>query len=157
MIKLYKTIDGVLHYHEAWEQEGTIVEHWGRVGDQGESREHKMPERRSEQKALREVLANAAANGYEEIDGDELKTLLIEYEIDGMGSEEDLDKRHAVQDRMNELLGWTGVGHCDGGSIGSGTMEVCCLVVDIAIAARIIEEDLKGTEFADYSKIYEEV
>lgn len=156
MIKLYKTIDGVLHYHEAWEEEGAIVEHWGRVGDQGESREHTMPKSKSEEQALNEVLADAIANGYAEIDDDELKTLLIEYVVDDMGSKEDLDKRYALQDRMNETLGWTGVGHCDGGSIGSGTMEVCCLVVDVAIATRVIEEDLKGTEFEDYSQIYEE-
>jgi hypothetical protein len=57
---------------------------------------------------------------------------------------------------MNEVLGWTGLGHCDGGSIGSGTMEVCCMVVDVDIATRVIESDLKNTEFEDYSRIYEE-
>jgi len=80
----------------------------------------------------------------------------IEYSIDGMGSSSDLDKRHALEDRMNEMLGWVGVGHCDGGSIGSGTMEACCMVVDAEIAMRAIADDLKGTQFADYSRIYEE-
>jgi hypothetical protein len=28
--------------------------------------------------------------------------------------------------------------------------------VDAEIAKRVIEEDLKGTEFSDYSRIYEE-
>ena len=73
-----------------------------------------------------------------------------------MGTPKDLEKRHALEERMNETLGWTGVGHCDGGSIGSGTMEVCCFVVDFDTAKRVIEEDLKGTKFADYSRIYEE-
>src|SRR5262249_42675093 len=53
-------------------------------------------------------------------------------------------------------LGWTGLGNCDGGSIGSGTMEVCCFVVDFKIARRVIEDDLKNTKFADYSRIYDE-
>lgn len=70
-----------------------------------------------------------------------------------MGTATDLDKRRALEDRMNETLGWTGLGHCDGGSIGLGTMEVCCCVVDFDIARCVIEEDLKGTEFADYSRI----
>ena len=35
-------------------------------------------------------------------------------------------------------------------------MEVCCLVLDVAIATRVIQKDLKGTEFANYSRIYEE-
>jgi hypothetical protein len=63
---------------------------------------------------------------------------------------------HELEDRMNETLGWTGLGNCDGGSIGSGTMEVCCFVVDFKIAKHVIEEDLKNTRFADYSRIYDE-
>ncbi len=40
--------------------------------------------------------------------------LLIEYAIDGMGTAEDLDKRHRLEERMNETLGWTGLGSFDG-------------------------------------------
>lgn len=81
---------------------------------------------------------------------------MIEYQIDGMGSEGDLSKRHQVEDRMNETLGWTGLGACDGGSIGSGTMEVCNFVVDFDVAKKVVEEDLAGTEFANYTRIYRE-
>lgn len=48
----------------------------------------------------------------------------------------DLKKRTRLEDHLNELLGWTGLGHCDGGSIGSGTLEACCLVVDCAMTPR---------------------
>jgi hypothetical protein len=82
--------------------------------------------------------------------------LLIEYEVDGFGSKGDLEKRYRLQDRMGETLGWTGLGNCDGGSIGSGTMEVCCFVVDFQVAKQVIASDLKNTEFSDYTKIYEE-
>ena len=156
MIKLYKRVDGVLRYHEAWESDGTITEHWGVVGERGSFREHKMPSRKSEAAALRDVLRSALDEGYAEFDDDELKIVLIEYRVDGMGSEMDLDKRHALESRINETLGWTGIGHCDGGSIGSGTMEICCMVVDADIAAQVIAADLKNTEFSDYSRIYEE-
>lgn len=73
-----------------------------------------------------------------------------------MGTDTDLDKRYSLQDRMNETLGWTGLGNCDGGSIGSGTMEVCCFVVDFGIAKKVIERDLRETEFADYTRIFDE-
>ena len=43
-----------------------------------------------------------------------------------------------------------------GGSIGSGTMEVCCFVVDFELAKTVIEADLKDTEFADFTRIYDE-
>jgi hypothetical protein len=73
-----------------------------------------------------------------------------------MGSEEDLNKHHQLEDRMNETLGWTGLGACDGGSIGSGTMEICNFVVDFDVAKKVIIDDLVGTEFADYTRIYRE-
>ena len=82
--------------------------------------------------------------------------MLIEYAIGGFGTKQQLEKRHALQDRMDETLGWTGLGHCDGGSSGSGTMEVCCLVVDFDIAKRVIETDLRDTEFGNFTRIYRE-
>ncbi len=45
---------------------------------------------------------------------------------------------------------------CDGGSIGSGTMEVCNFVVDFEMARHVIEEDLVNTEFANYTRIFDE-
>jgi hypothetical protein len=96
------------------------------------------------------------SEGYRPIDPEDHYTLLIEYEVVGMGNGEDVEKRHRLEDRMNETLGWTGLGACDGGSIGSGTMEVCNFVVDFEVAKKIIENDLKGTEFENYTRIYDE-
>ncbi|MFT4668158.1 MAG: hypothetical protein ACI9XB_005138 [Gammaproteobacteria bacterium] len=77
-----------------------------------------------------------------------------ECELNRFGSEEDLDKRHRLENRINETLGWTGLGHTDGGSIGSGTMEVGCMVVDFDVAKKVIIEDLKNTEFENFSRIF---
>jgi hypothetical protein len=57
---------------------------------------------------------------------------------------------------MNDILGWTGLGACDGGSIGSGTMEVCCFVVDFEVANRVIREALGDTDLGDFGRIYDE-
>jgi hypothetical protein len=156
MLKLYKRIKRVLHYHEAWAHGAKITEHWGVVGERGETAEHKRNKKLSEQKNVEQVLSKPLAEGFGPIDVDDHATLLIEYSVEGMGTTKDLDKRHALEDRMNETLGWTGLGNCDGGSIGSGAMEVCCFVVDFKIAKRVIEDDFKGTKFADYSRIYDE-
>ena len=80
----------------------------------------------------------------------------MSYNVRGVGTAADLSKRHKLEERLNETLGWTGLGMCDGGSIGSGTMEVCCFVVDFALAKSVIEADLQGTEFSDFSRIYDE-
>jgi hypothetical protein len=156
MLKLYKRIKRVLHYHEAWAHGAKITEHWGIVGERGKTAAHKRNKKLSEEKNLKQVLSKPLAEGFEAIDDDDHAILLIEYPVEGMGTTKDLKKRHALEDRMNETLGWTGLGNCDGGSIGSGTMEVCCLVVDFKIAKHVIEEDLKSTKFADYSRIYDE-
>jgi hypothetical protein len=156
MEKLYKQIDGVWHYHEAWADRGTLTEHWGMVGDRGQTKETKLPKGARAAAAIREALRSVRESGFEPFDEDDYATILVEYKIDGFGNKQDLEKRHSLEDRMNETLGWNGLGHCDGGSIGSGTMDVCCYVVAADIAKRVIAEDLAGTEFSDYSRIVDE-
>lgn len=157
MVKLYKRLpDGRLAYHEAWEHDGTITEHWGIVGDRGETKKHKLKRDQDANQAIEHILIPAREDGFEEIDIDDHNVLLIEYAVEGMGTPADLTKRHELEGRMNDLLGWTGLGHCDGGSIGSGTMEVCCFVVGFDVAKSVIERDLRGTRFADYTRIFDE-
>jgi hypothetical protein len=156
VLKLYKRIDGVLHYHEAWEAGGKIIEHWGIAGERGQTAEHKLAKKANAEAAIEGVLERAVARGYVPVEDLGEATLLVEYAVDGFGSPADLKKRHALEDRLNETLGWTGLGNCDGGSIGSGTMEVCCFVADFDVARRVIEADLAGTEFADFTRIYDE-
>ena len=148
MLKLYKNIDGQLHYWETWEKDkNSSVTHWGVVGERGNDKIVNT-------KILKKEIENYKLQGYLEFDELEISTLIVEYIVDGMGTVQDVDKRHAIEDRMNETLGWTGLGHCDGGSIGSGTMEVCCFVVDFDIAKRVIELNLNNSIFNDYSRIY---
>ena len=156
MLKLYKRIGGVLHYHEAWASGSKIIEHWGIAGERGKTAEHELPTKADPEAAVADVLEKAVAQGYVPVDDLGESTLLIEYEVNGFGSPADLKKRHELEDRMNETLGWTGLGHCDGGSIGSGTMEVCCYVADFEVARRVIEADLIGTKFADFIRVYDE-
>ena len=156
MIKLYKRLeDGALAYHEAWVDGEHVVEHWGRVGTEGERRDRPLASSDADE-ALESVLEVARARGFEEIDSDDHRRLIVEYLVDGMGGSGDLDKRHRLEEKLNELLGWTGLGDCDGGSIGSDTMEVCCFVVDFPIAKAVVARALAGSEYGDYKRIYNE-
>lgn len=157
MLKLYKDIDGVLHYWETWDKnKKTGITHWGIVGQKGESKEVNSTLLEGFAKKIQKEVTIKGKEGFGEIDADDHYILLIEFQVNGMGTPEDIDKRTRLQNRMDETLGWTGLGHCDGGSIGSGTMEVCCFVVDFDIAKSVIEEDLDGTEFANFTRIYDE-
>ena len=155
--KLYKPIDGMLggsglQYEEAWTHQGTLTHHWGKVGHKGKTAECPLVGKRPYD-AVQAVLSKAVARGFAEIPDDKLKGFIIQYEIDGMGSTEDLDKLHELQDRMNKTLGWLGLGHCDGNTIGSGTMEVFCYVVDLELAIKCVKKDLARTPFADFAAI----
>jgi hypothetical protein len=154
--KLYKQVDGVLHYHEAWADRGSITEHWGVVGERGSTRQVSVPKGASVEAAVAKVLRPAREAGYAPIDIENHRRLVVEYAVDGFGTHADVDKRHALEDLLDEVTGWTGIGHCDGGSIGSGTMEACCFVVDFEIAARVIAAALATTPFSDFTRIYDE-
>lgn len=157
MLKLYKQVNDQLHYWETWDKdEKTGIIHWGIVGEQGKDEEIKSGLLSDFRKKIQQMVDKQVANGFAPIEIEDHHTLIIEYAIEGMGTAEDLDKRHRLQAEMDEVLGWVGIGHCDGGSIGSGTMEVCCLVVDFNIAARVIATALNNTEFANYTRIFDE-
>lgn len=154
LAKLYKKENGILRFWETWENAGKIIVHEGMVGDEGETEETKAS--KSSREKTNAVKLQKIAEGYNPFPEDSQAVLMIEYKIEDMGDSVDLDKRHRLQSRMDNILGWTGLGYCDGGSSGSGTMEVCNIVVDFEIAKKVIEEDLKGTEFENFTRIYRE-
>lgn len=156
MIKLYKQIDSQLNYWETWNKDKkTAIIHWGVVGDVGQTKEIKGGFFSNYRKIVQQEIGEMKNAGYAEFEEDNYAFLEIEYVVEGFGTEEELDKRHRLEAKMNEVLGWTGLGHTHGGSNGSGTMEVGCIIVDFDIAKKVIVEKLKGTEFSDYSRIYE--
>ena len=135
-----------------WDKdEKTAIVHWGIVGKIGQDKEVKSGIFSNFRKTVQKEIDEKLKEGYAEFNEDNYSFLEIEYKIDGFSTDQDLDKRHRIEEKMDEFLGWTGLRHTDGGSIGIGTMEVGCIVVDIA--KKVIEEKLKDTEFGDYSKI----
>ncbi len=157
VLKLYKLTDSEKLYWETWDNDdGTHTIHWGELGTEGQSKTVKSSLLKKATDVIQKEIDGLVSSGYRPIDPEDHVTLLIEYTVNDMGSGEDVEKRHRLEDRMNGTLGWTGLGACDGGSIGSGTMEVCSFVVDFELAKNVIAANLKGTEFANYTRIYDE-
>ena len=156
MLKLYKISDTTKSYWETWENDGVHTVHWGILGTKGESKELKSSILRKAETTIQKEVDAMVADGFRPIEFEDHYTLMIEYAIIGMGDTKDVDKRHRLEEKMNEALGWTGLGNCDGGSIGSGTMEVCSFVVDFEVAKAVIEKELAGTEFSGFTRIYDE-
>ncbi len=141
MLKLYLKSGASTLYWETWESDGVITVHAGTLGQVGEI--SRIPQSSDAARAVKTQAARLRAQGYAEVAREALFTLSIWYRLAGWGSSEDLDKRHHVEELMDECLGWTGLGHCDGGDIGSGDMNVCCLVVDPLVALDPILECLQ--------------
>ncbi|HEY6095732.1 MAG TPA: hypothetical protein VIU93_12345 [Gallionellaceae bacterium] len=157
MLKLYRFVGDKKEYWETWDNEnGSHTVHWGDLGSRGETKTIKSSLLKKAESIIQEEMDRLVGHGYRPIDDEDHATLLIEFAVDGMGTKEDAEKRHRLEDRMNETLGWTGLGACDGGSIGSGTMEVCNYVVDFDLAKAVIERDLADTEFSNYTRIFDE-
>lgn len=157
MLKLYDLDASPPRYWETWDnRDGTHTVHWGILGERGDSKEVAASGPDEPPAEIQAEIDRFVADGYRPVEADRQRRLMIEYPVDGMGTPEDVARRHRLEDRMNETLGWTGLGHCDGGSIGSGTMEVCCFVVDFELARQVVVADLEGSEFSDHIRIYDE-
>ena len=157
MLKLYRFSDARKEYWETWSTgNGIHTIHWGELGTRGESKTIKSSFFKKAETIIQKEVDGLVANGFRPIEQEKHATLLIEYLVDGMGTQQDIEKRHRLEALMNETLGWTGLGACDGGSIGSGSMEVCNFVVDFEVAKAVIEKELVGTEFSNYTRIFDE-
>ena len=158
MIKLYKKIGINFYYQEAWRDGNKVVLHSGTVGSTGNKlKRHKWDDCLDLNENLMKWLHPAIENGFTEIKDDEKFTLVVEYKTDDKSTDY-LSQRHKLEDMLNEHLGWTALGHVDGGSIGSGTMEIFCIVVDYEQAKQSIDYRLSTPEYEEhknFNRIYQ--
>src|SRR5690606_24821938 len=151
----YQVFDNQLNYWETWDKdEKTAIIHWGIVGQRGQDKEVKSGLFSNFRKIVQKEIDEKLKDGYAEFNENNCAFLSIEYKIEGFRTEEALQKRQRSKEMMDDVLGWSGPRDTDGRSIGSGTIEVGCIVVDSYIAKKVIEDTLKDTEFGDYSRIF---
>lgn len=147
--------DGRLHYREAWFAETKVIEHWGVCGERGENRAHETPSSSDASRVLSNLSRSARADGYRPVQERKMRTLILEFSVDGSGSPKDLERRHALEAHFDQLVGWLGLGHVDGGAIGSNVMEIAIRVVDFEIARVALEAATRGTKGGGFTRIYE--
>lgn len=148
MIKTYRRdADGVLHYREAWSEAGGVRTHEGKVGTKGSTRFHSSrsrnwPNNPTATEFLRSFVETAAADGYHPIDLNDhaMAVLQIVLSSPDLSDPDDARLFEHAEDVLNEVLGWRGVGHCDGNDVGSNSapgasqpvLNLYCPVVDEA-------------------------
>jgi len=151
MFKLYRQSGEGFYYHEAWPVEGFVVEHWGVVGERGQTSQHAARTRADQINTLGALKRKIETLGFKPIPLSRQVEIVVQHPILGMGSPQNLNQLNALEAFLNDRTGWLGLGHCDGGSIGSGTMEVSCSVVDGGIARAVLERELRASEFKDFA------
>ena len=157
MYKIYRKNNNKLEYWETWEKgEDASVIHEGVVGEKGDTKVLENINLQERQGILKTEIKKRIEAGFRPIEEKDLKTLVIEYKINNNQGLDLLSKRNELESRLNEILGWVGLGHCDGGTSSQEEIEVFCLVVDYDLAFKLITEDISNSPFSDYSKIYEQ-
>ncbi len=151
MLKLYKRTERQTLYWEAWDAGNRAVTiHWGTLGETGRNKNVRIPKGESADTVIAGQSEEQRSSGYEEIDVEDHLQIIVQFKTgDVWGDTGDLDKRHSVEDILNECLGWTGNGHCDGGDIGSGTVNAFSFVVDPYLARDAIVAALTRNELID--------
>ncbi|MEN9919676.1 MAG: hypothetical protein RL662_2112 [Bacteroidota bacterium] len=139
MIKLYKTIKGVVYYFEAWiNDDNSLTIHRGMLGDIGETDE--FTDNLPPLVTLAKLVEDKKEAGYtDDITHAELILQYTYNETDATAAL--LQKQTKVEALLNNALGWTGNGHCEGTAIQDGKMNVICYVIDKDIALDSILSD----------------
>jgi hypothetical protein len=156
IVKLYKRVGEEMHYREAWiEPEHHIVtQHEGICGTRGSTKRTGGETKLDARALFDRFITTAKRDGFRRISESRMQWLIVEYAVHRTGTSANLKRRHSIERLVDSELGWHGLGHCDGGSIGSGTMEIACLVVDFDKAKATLERTLAVSEFPDTLRIF---
>jgi len=146
VLKLYKKEEDKTLYWEAWPEGEEIVIHFGVLGQQGETTNIPLPEFEPPETAITKHAEEARSAGFAEVEQEELFEVIVQYRIEADGDENDLETAYQVEEVLNEALGWSGLGHCDGSDVGDGTLNVYCYVVDAKVASEVIVQELKSKD-----------
>ena len=153
MLRLYKKAGDSLHYWEAWIHDGQLTEHWGVVGNKGEDRTQPVPPEEDPDMVIAQAAEPRVDEGYDEPDPEAMTPLVVQYALKGQGTGQDFEKRHAVEELLTEVLGWTGNGEVEGGESHPGRMNVFCRVMDVELALPAMLEALEGEELLEGARL----
>lgn len=152
LFKLYDRDDGRLLYREGWiDDDNAVSDHRGWCGERGKTQVYPFASASEARSFYDGLKAEARTAGFRAIPQSRHKQIVVELVDDGARSM--IERRHALENFLDEELGWLGLGYCDGGDIGSGEASVYSFVVDYRLAEAVLRESLKSSPFADFKAI----
>jgi hypothetical protein len=149
LLKLYKREGDTMLYWEAWDENEEILVHFGQLGQMGETTTIPLAEFEPPATAIMRHADDARAAGFSEIETEDLYELIVQYSDASRGDA----FVSRVEDLLNDVLGWTGLGHCDGSDIADGMINFFCFVVDPKVALDPLLHELREQELLDTAVI----
>lgn len=130
VVNLYRNKE----YCQVWNRESTLVVHRGVLGQRGVVTEKEIPATESLEIAIQRAVQAAQATGFAPLQPEQQSQVLVNFNVSTWESSEIMSFHNTVQTVLNELLGWTGNGFCDGYTVGSEGLTMWCVVVESALA-----------------------
>lgn len=160
MHKLFKrTEDGTLVHRQVWAHGDTLHINEGTVGSQGQHRtipavDDPPPASSTLAEMMDDYVAAARAEGYREVPEDDQGWVVLQLGLTSALAKNPADASllERGQAELDEVLGWRGVGHCDGFDVGppvagggEPVVNFFCVVIDLdqgVLAARDVAQKL---------------
>lgn len=147
MLKLYKRENNSILYAECWVHENVATVHLGVVGDNGQSREFVCDD---ESSSMDNFQKEYAEQGYTIWPEEHYHWVVLQWPMKTLeGSAYNRGMRDKATAILDELLGWTGLGHVDGFDMGRTSnpkeefaLNIFCMVINSEIAVKCIIDTL---------------
>lgn len=152
MKKFYKFENDQIFYHETWfnRSRNMITIHSGKVGEMGETQDYGSSTPINDNtdheiaKFFHDFELQCHDDGYFALTSDQTHMVVIQFPLTTKdGEKQDLWFKDRVCERLNEHLGWRGLGNVDGFDIGMYQMNVFCFVCNATLAIQHIQQCLK--------------
>jgi len=156
VFKLYKKDETghVRAYYEVWAEPARrrIIEHWGAVGEPGETEVHRIWFFGSLEAQFEKIIAPARAQGFEELPRGDFQTLIVR----ATSAEDISDEADDFADRLNEVMGWNGLGICQSVKPDGHGILAECDTVDLVLCERVLADTFEGDPgFESYKLTFE--
>ena len=156
MIQLIKQSGSNTLYQTIYTEGRLIVQHQGIVGAWVKAENVKQMRvsrfKRLDVQIL-QLIEKFERQGYRELNEADYRELIVHFPYDKGQAEAALERRHMMEEVINDGLLHTGNGYCKGGDIGSGTTNIFYYVLDVEAAITLIFEEMKARDVQDEPKI----
>lgn len=146
MIQLIKQNGSNTLYQTIYTEGRLIIQHQGIVGEwvsEENVREIRVSRFKRLGVQILRLVEEFKRQGYRELNETDYQELIVQFPYDEGQAEAALERRHMMEEIIDEGLLHTGNGYCEGGDIGSGTTNIFYHVLDVEAAVSLIFEGMK--------------